>query len=114
MLKVKTTGFRELTKSLEKLQKNAKTLHGRHEVPFTDLFPRDFMTRHTRASSFEEFLEASPFDVNSESDFKNIPDGPWDDYIRSATQFSSWHEMLQAAAGEYAKKKLLAGTGWTK
>ncbi len=114
MLKIKTTGFRELTKSLKTLEKNAKALHGQHKVTFTELFPREFMTRHTRASSFEELLKASPFVINSESDFKSIPDGPWDAYIRNATQFSSWQEMLQAATGEYSRKKLLAGTGWRK
>ena len=106
-MKIKMTGFDKMHRNLDRLARNAKALHGRHEVSFEELFGPRFMQANTKYESFEALLEASPFKVETKEDFAAIP--KWDDFIREATRFGSWEEMMQAAAAEYAKCRLMKG-----
>ncbi len=67
------------------------------------------MKEFTAFSSFSAMLEASPFDVASEDDFKAIPEDEWDRYVRTATTFSSWSEMQKEAGLQWVKRQLLKG-----
>jgi len=102
MIRVKTTG-------LDQLQKNLKALEGTQEVPIGKLFPPEFMRRHTNYGSFEEMLDASPFEVESADDFKAIPDREWDEFVQAGSSFSSWAAMMKEAAGAYAQAMLSRG-----
>ena len=44
--------------------------------------------------------------VESEEDFKNIPDKEWDDYVREKTSFQSWNEMLFKAGEDNLGKQV--------
>lgn len=96
--------------SLEQFQKNLKKasreLDGKHQVSFDNMFTKSFMCKHTPVSNFDEFLTAGGFEVNSQEDFEAIPDADMDNYVIKSTKFSSWQEMLDTAAQEYALKKL--------
>lgn len=89
------------TSGLDGLFDDIEALDGK-KIGVTDLFPARFMERYTDASSFEEFVEQSPFD----QDFEDIPDGPWDDYVRDNTRFNGWDAMQEKAGNEWLKRQL--------
>lgn len=99
-------GFDELQNRLQELADKAEKLSGEHEVSFDELFVDEFMTKHTKFSSFNELLDASPFEVNSAEDFEAIPDAEFDQYISQVTNFDSWESMLEEASSGYAARQL--------
>ncbi|MEG6520443.1 hypothetical protein [Desulfotomaculum sp. 1211_IL3151] len=74
-------------------------------VPFSDVFTSDFMEKHTKYNSFNDFLTAGGFQVNSHEDLKSIPDAEIDSHVVKFSDFSSWEEMLSEAAKQYVSKK---------
>ncbi len=96
----------QLQRKLNDLERRAQELSGEHRVSFAELFPSSFMQRNTRYPSIEAMVEASPWRVETQADFAAIPDDPWDEFVRGATSFGSWKEMMAAAAREYAARKL--------
>ena len=93
-------------KGLENLQRNIEILSAEQKVTFDKLFPASFMRKHTQFDSINDMVNKSPFKVESEEDFKNIPDKEWDDYVREKTSFQSWNEMLSKAGNEYLGKQV--------
>lgn len=100
------SGLDELQNILQELADKAKELEGGHEVSFDELFTEQFMSTHTNFSNFNELLDASPFEVNSNEDFEAIPDDEFDKYISQVTKFESWECMLEKASCEYAASQL--------
>lgn len=77
-----------------------------------DVLTDAFMSEHTSHPSWKAFAEAShlfPGDDVSQEAFEMIPDAAWDLWVKSATRFASWKEMLQAAATRYYKHLLFRG-----
>jgi len=105
-LGLKVSGFDELKNELKRIEKAAKDLEGTHSVNMNELFIPSFMSRYTNFSSFDEFIEASGFTVNSQEDFESIPDAEMDKYVQANTQFASWQEMLDKSVEEYTVRKL--------
>lgn len=105
-MSIEIKGFGDLQKKLDRLQKNAEALSGTQEVPLSKLITSNFMRLHTNVSSFDEFLKAGGYQVNSKEDFEAIPDDEFDAYVRENTKFTSWQDMLQAAVRDYVAKKL--------
>ncbi len=105
-MKVEIKGLDEAKRKLEDLQARARNLHGSHQVPAGELLSPDFMHRHTRFTTFEAMVTASGFKVESSEDFAAIPNAEWDAFIRAATPFAGWDEMLGAAGQEWAARKL--------
>nr|DAZ68649.1 MAG TPA: hypothetical protein [Caudoviricetes sp.] len=101
-----TNGFDELIDSLKKLEDNVHRLEGTNTVSFDKLFTKTFMEKHTGCSSFDEFLKAGNFVVNSKEDFEAIPDEVFDKYVSSATNFDSWDDMLNQATNDYLSSEL--------
>ena len=102
----KITGLDEFQKKLSDLGQKAESLNGEHQVPFTELFNTSFMQHYTNFESFEALTEAGGFKVESEDDFKAIPDQEWDEHISKTTRFSDWQEMMNKAGEEWTRKKL--------
>ena len=100
------SGLDELQKDLSEMARRAEELDGTHEVPLNDLFPQTFMQKHSRFSSFNQFLDASPFTVETSEDFDAIPDVEMDTYVSSVTDFDSWKDMLSEATQEYVSRKM--------
>ena len=90
-------GFDDLIDSLKSLEKNVHDLEGTHTISFDKLFTKFFMEKHTDCSSFDEFLKAGNFVVDSQEDFEAIPDDVWDQFVSHATDFDSWDDMLKQA-----------------
>ncbi len=108
MIKIsfKVTGFDELQKYFNQMGKAAKKLQGQKTISFDELFTFSFMTKYTQYESFDEFLKAGGFEVNSQEDFEAIPDADMDTYVSKMTSFRSWQNMLDKATEQYISKKL--------
>lgn len=99
---------RELQEAIEKeLEKETGLKIGeQNEIPFDELFTEDFMRLYTEFEAFEQLIEESPWDVESEDDFWDIPDEPFDEYISERTDFPAWKVMGQTALQRYMERKL--------
>lgn len=102
----KIAGIREMSNALEKMKKAAQELEGTHTVNFSEIFTSSFMSQHTNFSTFDEFLNAGKFIVDSSEDFEAIPDEDMDAHVIKSSKFSSWEEMLETATNKYIAKKL--------
>ena len=106
MIRSEIRGLDEVRHKLNKLKENARRLSGTNKVTVKTLFNTGFMRRNTKYGSFDEMVERSPFHVQTEDDFKAIPDEEWDAFIRENTRFSGWQRMLQSAGAEMIKGDL--------
>ncbi len=106
MATFRITGLDQIQKKLERLQKNAEQLDGKHSISFDDLFPAEFMRAHSSFTSMQALLDASPF---KDMEFKDIPDAAWDTYVSQSTRFRSWKDMKAAGTKKWAAKKLMKG-----
>lgn len=105
-MRVTLSGFDDFKKHLEKLEENVKKLEGRHNIPFSELFPASFMSKYTDSSSIEELLQKGDFDIKSQEDFEKIPDHKMDDFIATHTSFLTWKEMLTKGFEEWSARQL--------
>lgn len=96
----------KLQKQLKQMEQNALELDKTNFLSFSDLFTSSFMNKYTSFSSFEEFLEAGEFTVNSKEDFEAIPDSDMYSHVSKTTKFSSWEDMFSKATENYISKKL--------
>lgn len=99
-------GFDELMSKLEEMQKGAERLEGEQEVPLEDLLTPQFMRRFTEFGSVEEMFEASEWEVESQEDFKAIPEERWDAFIADHSRFADWGTMLDEAGKDWATRQL--------
>jgi len=88
--------FNDLEKALNK---SVEKING--PVSFTTLFNESFMKKYTNFSSFDELLSAGGYVVNSEEDFKAIPDDEFDNHVSKTTKFASWSDMSNEAGKIY-------------
>lgn len=95
-----------MNRKLEDLKRKAEALDGEHEIPFSELFSSEFMTRYTDFASLDEMFQASGFVIESQDDFKAVPDDEWENFIKTRTQFSSWKDMRVTALKEWTARKL--------
>ncbi len=98
-------GFDELSKKLDELKESAESIQGTR-VPLGELLTPGFLAKHTRFLSEDEMFEASGFNVETTEDFEKIPDEEWNNFIEQNTPFTTWSDMLSAAAAEWAQKRL--------
>lgn len=102
----KIDGLDDLQKELFKIQKNIKEVSNKKTLSLSELFTTSFMSKYTNFSTFDNFLKAGNFTVNSQEDFEAIPDEEMDIHVGTLTSFSSWEDMLEKATEEYLVKKL--------
>lgn len=105
-MKIKMDGFDDLEKQLKQMEKNIKEFEGGKDVGFEELFDPSFMKRHTNFNSINEFLDESPFTLETNEDFDNLEESELDKYVAETTKFSSWEEMLNTAGEIHLTKKL--------
>lgn len=98
-------GFDELEKELQSIAQTAQNLDTL-EVSFDQLFTKEFMLKYTKYDSFEEFLKAGNFNVETEEDFEAIPDDEFDEHVLNHSSFEDWQTMLDTASSEYFVSKL--------
>jgi len=69
------------------------------EIAPTDVFTPPFVRQHTDASTFREFVEASPLDGTDGT-------GDVDAYVAAHSEFDSWEEMAAAAKAAWLEREL--------
>ena len=72
---------------------------------FEDVFDASFMHKYTRYRSLEKFLTGSRLPIASQKDFEELPEEKMDAFVKKASKFSSWQEMLDFATDKYARRK---------
>ncbi|MDF2605916.1 MAG: hypothetical protein K0S34_106 [Bacillales bacterium] len=103
---VKMTGFDNLNKLLDQMQKAAKKFENGVNVSFKELFNESFMMKNTNYSNFKDFLDAGNFNVETQEDFDNLPKNDLDQHVSKTTNFSDWEEMLGTAGNDYVAKEM--------
>jgi hypothetical protein len=96
----------DLADQFGEMADNAEELDGENEVAFEDLFTEQFMRQHTDVTSFEEFIENSQWEVESEEDFEAIPEDEFDEYVNDHSDFDSWEDMLGTAGTEWMAREI--------
>jgi phosphohistidine phosphatase SixA len=71
------------------------------DVRPSEIFTDGFVRTHTTFESIGEFFAESPWQVESDDDFRAIPSAELDAYVDEYTGFSSWETMLSTAAREW-------------
>jgi len=104
MSKFKIKGIDKLQKQLKNMERATKKL--KNNTTFNDLFTPSFMRKNTKFGSFEDFLTAGNFNVESQEDFEAIPDDEMDQHVIKNTKFKNWPTMLETASSEYLQKKI--------
>lgn len=100
---IKFKGLDKVHQRLDQLQKNAESISGKNEVPFTELFLDSFMLANTDFPNFQQMLDASGIEDNEE-----IRGEAWNSFVVAHTRFASWDEMFKAASNEWITRKLFA------
>ena len=106
MFSVKLSDFDEMKKKLESIHRKIDELSSK-EIQFSELFSCSFMTMHSNFSSFNEFLKAGGFIVNSKEDFAAISGEKFDNHISKTTDFDNWDVMRVRAVEQYVKQNIL-------
>lgn len=101
---IKITGLDEFRRKLDRLSRNAQNANG--PAAFDDLFPPEFMRRHTDFTTIQAMADASGFKIESQEDFEAIPEPEWDAFIRERTRFATWQDMMAEAGREYVVRRL--------
>ena len=96
---IEMNGFDELEDSLD-------SVSGESTVTFGELFAESFMRRHTDFDDIEEFFEESPWTVEDEEDFEEIPEDEFDAYVDDTTMFATWESMLGKAGEKWMADQL--------
>jgi hypothetical protein len=101
---IKIRGLAEFRRKLDTLQRRAQNLNG--PVPFEDLFPPEFMRRHTDFKTIEDMLSAFGVPINSTDDFERIPHDQWDTHVKRTTRFANWKTMQTQASEDFVERRL--------
>jgi len=112
-ISVDIKGLEEARRSIERMERNVKAIRGTHEVTISELLTPEFLRKHSRFASVEDLMIAGGFMAKSEAltreRFKAIPDKALDEFVSKETNFPDWKAMIGAAAGEYARRRMLDG-----
>jgi len=107
MIDIKITGIDEIQNTLKKIEKKAKELEKEKEIPLIEIMTNDFMKKHTRHDSFENFIAHSGVLPDGKELTKEILNSnEFNQYVKTTTKFKSWENMLDTASTEYIQKQL--------
>ena len=75
-------GMQHVQKKLDDLSGRIKQLEGSHNVPMSEVLTPEFISGCSKFYSLAELLSGSGFTIESQEDFKAIPDDEWDSFIK--------------------------------
>jgi hypothetical protein len=104
-MRFESSGFDDMQRTFEKLERDAEELDDTHSVPIVELMPENFMQEHTKFASIQAMADAAEAQeiLKSEEDY----DKPeWNDFVKGRTDFESWEEMKETAGAEWVQRKL--------
>lgn len=97
---------KEFNRELDQIANEIIKLTADYEFDFAKIFPKSFMLHYTNASSIENFLLNSPFEIASQEELADLAKGALDSYVFENTPFPSWEAMYRRAANNYLAKRL--------
>lgn len=101
---MKMKGKRDYDKLLIHIERSIhKQVNG--GVVLKELFPEEFMRKHTEFNDIRSFFEGGCFEVNSIAELKNINVKALDQHVIENSTFTSWEKMKDAADQAYLKVK---------
>lgn len=103
----KMTGFKELEKYLEKIEKEVEKVLG-GEFDISEMFDDEFMKENTQLNTIYEFIEGCPIDFKNIEGLDALEDPDMDKYVSEVTDFKDWQSFKESAKNKYAAKKLKA------
>ena len=104
---VKVTGMKEIQKKLKKMERGIKKETKPKKIPVTTLLSNEFIRKHTRYTSFTDFVVNSGIVSNEDGITEDILSSrEFDSYVKNTTRFSSWNSMLEEATVEHYSKQL--------
>ena len=77
-------------------------------IPLHEIFNPAFMVAHTRFGSIDEMSAAGGFKATSQADCEHLSGAAWSAFVRSATRFTGWEDMLQSACCHWLVGRLQA------
>jgi hypothetical protein len=104
-MSININGFDDLKDSLHDLQDDVESLDGK-EISLQDLFNPEFLKKHSKAVSFDDFFKQGGFSVTCDNDLDNIPDDIINKYVSESTDFNTLNDMIEAATDEYLDEYL--------
>lgn len=101
-------GFDDFANELRKLQNEVEKIGEMdgERISFGELFPPSFMKKYTDVVNIDEFLDNSPWEIESQKDFEEIPETEMDRYVDNHSRFRTWEQMKSEAGNELVKRKL--------
>ena len=105
-LTIRFRGVDRFKRRLRELERRAAAFGDMDRVPVAELFPPEFMRRHTDFATFDELVAESGHDVDSLSDIDRIPEAHWDAVVRRNSGFGSWAEMRRLAEEGWVRREL--------
>ena len=99
-----STPFDDISKKLDQMSKSAEELNGTHSVTFDKIFTNEFMSKHSKISNIDDFLEGT--NIHNQEELEAFPEEDMDKYVIENTDFSTWEEMLVTGQEAYTLKKL--------
>ncbi len=100
------SGFDDFSNLLGDLERKARKLDGKQEVPIEEILTPDFLSSCSKYASIDSFFEAGGFSFESQKEFEQIPDEELEAHVQATTKFGSWDEMLTEAGEQYALRQL--------
>ena len=98
--------LRTFQKKLDEIKHRAQELDGSH-ITMPEMFPDDFMRRHTDFRTIQEMFDHCGIEMETEEDVvRALEDPDWNAFVVSRTRFAGWDAMVEAAGEEMALKKL--------
>ena len=91
------SGIDDFSNLLDDLDRKARELDGKHEVPIEEILTPDFVSSYSKYASIDSFFEAGGFNFESQEEFEHVPDEELDAHVQATTNFGSWDEMLTEA-----------------
>ncbi len=99
-----TRGLDDFRRQLDEFTGRVRRLAETRVVAFEELFPPEFMARHTTYATMLMFLGAAGIDT--ERDLKTVESETLDAHVRASSSFASFHELAEAALPTWAKRQL--------
>lgn len=103
---MKIKGLNQLKRQLHKLQQDVEKVAKTRIIDIEEMFHENFMQKYTIFLSFQDMLDKSGYEINSNDDFAAIPDEEWDIYIHHTTQFWDWDAMCAQASTDWVSNRL--------
>lgn len=90
-----------LADAFETMTANAEALDAGSQPALSDLLPDVFMQQYTAFDSLGAFYDASPWPIDSESDFADLDERDVDEYVAEVTAFDDWSAMFGTASQQW-------------